>query len=205
MEYPIAMSAGRPSPGFITIRYWLNRDPIGLSGGTNLYAYVENNPISRVDPLGLWQITISGGYIFGGSFTFGNNGGSGLFNGQWNLGAYVGIGEGLSFNVDPNNSGCRDTGSTDPSLRIEGQIGLGPNVEGKLDIRSISDLSRSDAELAFSPSGTGVSATVIEQKDGQIGVSEKLPSWGFGESAYAGLGETKYGERPSKCSCDGGK
>jgi len=32
---------------------WLSRDPIGVEGGINLYAYTENNPVNAIDPLGL--------------------------------------------------------------------------------------------------------------------------------------------------------
>jgi RHS repeat-associated protein len=34
---------------------WLSEDPAGLVGGVNLNAYVENDPINKVDPLGLWS------------------------------------------------------------------------------------------------------------------------------------------------------
>lgn len=37
-------------------RYW-SVDPIGLRGDHNLYAYVGNDPVNRVDPLGLWWKT----------------------------------------------------------------------------------------------------------------------------------------------------
>jgi RHS repeat-associated protein len=186
-------ASGRPK--------WLSRDPLGEYAGIDVYGYVLNDPVNGSDPFGLWQITISGGDFFGGSITFGNNGGSGWFNGQWNLGAYVGLGEGLSFNFDPNNSGCHDVGA-DPSLRVAGQLGFGPNVEGQLDIRDVNNLANSDSEITLNPPVIpGLSIPVIQQKNGQISFLNKMPTWGFGESGFAGLGETKYGSAPSKCSC----
>ena len=35
------------------IARWISRDPIDEAGGTNLYAYVENRPITETDPFGL--------------------------------------------------------------------------------------------------------------------------------------------------------
>jgi len=35
---------------------FLQRDPIGISGGLNAYAYANNNPMMRVDPFGLFTI-----------------------------------------------------------------------------------------------------------------------------------------------------
>ena len=51
-------------PYFPSIGKWAQRDLIGEDGGENLYAFVENNPVSCVDPLGLWKRVASGGHVW---------------------------------------------------------------------------------------------------------------------------------------------
>jgi len=40
---------------------WIAADPIGLADGTNPYSYVSNNPLIRVDPLGMAGLVIEAG------------------------------------------------------------------------------------------------------------------------------------------------
>ena len=36
-----------------SLQRWINQDPIGEAGGINLYGFVGNDPVNRIDPLGL--------------------------------------------------------------------------------------------------------------------------------------------------------
>ena len=35
---------------------WMTRDPIEEKGGENLYAFCANNPVSRIDPNGMYTL-----------------------------------------------------------------------------------------------------------------------------------------------------
>jgi RHS repeat-associated protein len=42
---------------------YVTPDPIGLKGGINLWPYVANNPLRRIDPWGLDSLYYNGGYV----------------------------------------------------------------------------------------------------------------------------------------------
>lgn len=53
-----------------SIGRYIQSDPIGLNGGINTFIYASANPLSNVDPLGLFDFRIDGGLI--GHFVFGD-------------------------------------------------------------------------------------------------------------------------------------
>jgi RHS repeat-associated protein len=92
---------------------FISKDPIGFAGGDlNLYAYVQNNPVSRIDPLGLWyiDINVSLGIILGGT--------GGVMIGPNGIYPYLGGGvvipSGISFTFSP----CDPTPGWNEGLQI---------------------------------------------------------------------------------------
>ena len=64
-------------------------DPIGLRGGINLYAYVDGNPISKIDPLGLTGATDT--WSAGASGSWNGNTSPGYTEQDWVCSAPAGI------------------------------------------------------------------------------------------------------------------
>jgi RHS repeat-associated protein len=138
-------------------RYTQN-DPIGLEGGWNRFGYVEGNPLSFSDPMGLWSVEASLHVGIGGSMTFGRDPstGRGFLSGKF------GVGLGTGFQYDPlggrPGGGDGDKSKWGAGVGFYGEAGgaLGP-ISGKLEGtigRNFNYGKDSDLYRSFGPKGS---------------------------------------------------
>ena len=111
---------------------FISEDPIGLGGGTsNFYAYVDGNPVSNIDALGLRSFTVGGYAGIGAEITIGNEEGHGFMT------ARVGFGWGFASEINPEDDpsnpeipgGTKSTGCLGGaviSVSAKGGLGFGP-------------------------------------------------------------------------------
>ena len=138
---------------------WLSKDPIGLSGGLNLYAFCACSPLIKNDAWGLWTfqfgVSGTGGAGNGGTAGVGIVAGYSRENGfQFGVygmigdGAYISKGGGLAVDItiSPNDDICDLNGvsqtiggsGTTPIGVVGGELGLPlPLNDGPLPLPSL--------------------------------------------------------------------
>jgi RHS repeat-associated protein len=118
---------------------FLQPDPIGYTGGSNVYAYVGNDPLNQIDPAGLYTLQIG---IAGGATIFGivvPQGGWGIaIDTQGSIGSYkyIGVGVGIGVSADAglsiqvsNAKTIYDLSGAFNNVSLQGGGGLGGSVD----------------------------------------------------------------------------
>ena len=145
---------------------------MGVTVQANIYAYVGGNPVSKVDPRGLWELSFGGYRGFGGEITFGRD----STTKQGFITCKIGYGVGGGMSLDPlggrpggNEPGAGRGGGV--TAGVFGELGgtLGP-LGGKLQGQAGLDFGSSGITYSSAgPSSTGGTPEGI-QGVGAIGV-----------------------------------
>lgn len=170
---------------------WLSKDPIGISGGLNQYVFCGNNPVNFVDPSGLWQFSIAGGWGLAGELTFGRN------SGRWNVGFKAGLGAGIAGGIVLTDSG-QPHASQGLAARMgftgQARAAVGPiaSVGGAVTVYGEGDMCGND-ELGWLISGNADTIGVTETYgiNGVLRWTEKTKGSLRGEFDF--LETTSYG------------
>jgi RHS repeat-associated protein len=118
---------------------FLQTDPISTQGGVNLYAYVSNDPVNGIDPMGLWtlQVGVAGNVtVFG--FTVLQGGAGVAIDSRGTIGGYSYYGGGVGVGVDAG-FGISVQASTAPRIQNlsgwfnNGSVHAGAGYGGSFD------------------------------------------------------------------------
>ncbi|MDR6453877.1 RHS repeat-associated core domain-containing protein [Variovorax paradoxus] len=173
-------------------------DPIGLKGGWNRFGYVDANPLTKGDPLGLWSVTLDA-YVHGvgGGFVVGRdpNTGGPFVSGRWGFG----LGGGIAYDRNGGRPGGDKGASCDAGagLGLYGWVGgnVGP-LQGAMNASAGTNFNfvTPPHQLVDPRTGAGIFFGRPNQSYGDIS-----PSWSLGNSqglrggAGAGVEGTIFG------------